>query len=917
MASCLSGDNVWIALQRGDILKIDRNAALERTVPTPTGAPVRSIFSAPDGTVYAMVSGEGVYRINSDNGITSLYIDSRQRLWIGMFDGIGCYDLRRGKMMHIDQSPFYSRSGVFAVRETLDGKLLMGTEKGLIIFNPTSLSAEAILSEADGLSDIDVRSIEIDSKGIAWNGTMHGITRYDPATGDMISITGGHGMSETSFFSGSDTGSSGQILFGGNQGYTYLDPAAMQNLDFKPPICVTDAYVNNQPVKMSECVTAEGDSLTAGGLSELNLSYADKMLMLCLSTMDYRDPQSVCFEWKMEGDKKWVRLKPGESTLFVPDMNPGTKHLQIRAWDNGKYSQITNLTINISSPWYLTTFAKIIYLLICIGLLLLIYTVLRQRSAREINEAKVRFFMDISHEIRSPITCLISPLESLIKQEKNPDRAATLRGMRRNASRVLSLANQLLEIRKIDKGKKHLHMQPTEMTGFTREIIEQFRNMAEQKSIEITLDAPETVDNVWIDRNDFDKVLVNLITNAIKYPGEGGKINVSLRENRDSGMFELRVEDTGTGIDPKHIEHIFERFYQASRTNAGFGVGLNLTWQLVLLHHGTISVQNRSDGVHGSIFTVRIPLGNEHLTEAELAPLSETPSYKPEDRRNILQTPVGEPEETLPGHHNSIGISLLIADDDAELLEFLRLHYSRGYRVFTATDGIQAQQILQDQKIDLIITDVKMPQKDGLELLKAVKMNVLTSHIPVILLSSRSAVADRMAGWSQGADAYIGKPFDIEELDTLTTTLLENRMRLRGKFSGAQDAVAEMESPEVKGNNDKLMERILLTINGKIADPDLNVEQLGAEIGISRAHLHRKMKEITGMTPSEFIRNSRIRRACEILSNVDVDITQVAYMVGFSSQPHFSTVFKRFTGYTPSEYRQRIISHEPTDPPQQ
>lgn len=258
MASCLSGDNVWIALQRGDILKIDRNVALERTVPTPTGAPVRSIFSAPDGTVYAMVSGEGVYRINSDNGITSLYIDSRQRLWIGMFDGIGCYDLRRGKMMHIDQSPFYSRSGVFAVRETLDGKLPMGTEKGLIIFNPTSLSAEAILSEADGLSDIDVRSIEIDSKGIAWIGTMHGITRYDPATGDMISITGGHGMSETSFFSGSDTGSSGQILFGGNQGYTYLDPAAMQNLDFKTPICVTDAYVNNQPVKMSECVTAEG-----------------------------------------------------------------------------------------------------------------------------------------------------------------------------------------------------------------------------------------------------------------------------------------------------------------------------------------------------------------------------------------------------------------------------------------------------------------------------------------------------------------------------------------------------------------------------------------------------------------------------------------------------------------------------------
>ncbi len=259
---------------------------------------------------------------------------------------------------------------------------------------------------------------------------------------------------------------------------------------------------------------------------------------------------------------------------------------------------------------------------------------------------------------------------------------------------------------------------------------------------------------------------------------------------------------------------------------------------------------------------------------------------------------------------------ILVADDDTELRSFIsRQLEESGYKISTADNGANALKIINEENVDLVICDVKMPVMDGLTFLRLMKSNVGTHHIPVILLSARNEIADRIEGWDKGADGYLGKPFNIEELNTLIDNLIGTRLKLKGKFSGAQDVGASITPPELKGNDEALMEKIMDIINARIDDPGLNVEMLGRSVGISRVQLHRKLKDILGMTPSDFIRNIRLKRACQLLQKPDVDITQVAYAVGFSSQPHFSTSFKRYTGFSPTEYRQRCLSGDvPTLP---
>ena len=278
------------------------------------------------------------------------------------------------------------------------------------------------------------------------------------------------------------------------------------------------------------------------------------------------------------------------------------------------------------------------------------------------------------------------------------------------------------------------------------------------------------------------------------------------------------------------------------------------------------------------------------------------------EKKHIAESYIPGQETPVPTNRNKQRYSasnrrILVVDDDAELREYIKGHLSGVYKVITASNGAEAMKLILDNVPDLVVSDVMMPEMDGLTLLKQLKSNVDTHHVPVILLSSKSDIADRMAGWNRGADGYIGKPFNIEELDMMIDNIIDNRLKLKGKFSGAQDNDDKIATPEMKGNDEALMEKIMSIINDHINDPLLNVEKLGREVGISRAHLHRKMKELIGMTPSDFIRNIRLRRACELLKKPDVDITQVAYTLGFTSQPHFSTAFKRFTGFSPTEYR--------------
>ncbi len=732
--------------------------------------------------------------------------------------------------------------------------------------------------------------------------------------GLLISINEyGHLLSRHQFGGGISAllaSKSGKLYLGvDNHGLYELDPASGATI-----------YLNGKKINNTS-LTSSGEKVLPMGStdpSKIRLSFRDNSLMLRMSTKNFWDTDNLVFQWRIPDIvNNWVSTTPGSGIIALPHLQSGSYRLEVRATENGLFSDIKTVTISVSSPWYLSPVAKILYLLLLCALFFLAWRAMKHKNSERVNEEKIKFFINISHEIRSPLTLILSPLERIMKKEHDLETTKNLNAIHRNANRILGLINQLLDIRKIDKGKMKIRCSETEFISFTRELVEIFKPQAEEKGLSlefVTKDPSLTNLTVWIDRNNFDKVLVNLISNAIKYTPSGGDIQVSVsqcvaQELGGVECVEIQVLDTGIGLNEKNIDRLFDRFYQGKFNHGdiplGFGIGLDLCRQLVELHNGVITAANRTD-CKGSCFTVRIPV---RCTSADETVAEETQS--PVNDRKIAPSVTQIPHSEAKRNSKNSSLRILVVDDDAEIRSFLKDILSGFGKVTEATNGEEAMRCVMEKTPDLIISDVVMPCMDGLTLLKTLKSNVDTNHIPVILLSSKNDVSDRMAGWDKGADGYIGKPFIVEELQAMVDNLIDNRLRLKGKFSGTQQQDGKIEAPELKGNDKMLIDKIVNQINDHLEDPNLNVEKLCQEVGLSRAHLNRKMKELFGLTPSEFIRNVRLRKACELLRQPDVDISQIAYSVGFSSQSHFSTAFKRFTGISPTEYRQKKSDEAP------
>ena len=453
----------------------------------------------------------------------------------------------------------------------------------------------------------------------------------------------------------------------------------------------------------------------------------------------------------------------------------------------------------------------------------------------------------------------------------------------------------------------NLRFAKTDMKTFAGDVVGLFSEQAAQKNIQLTADIPDGLPEVWVDPNNFDKILVNLLSNALKYTPQGGRIDVSISTGEDTKetgalrhYMEISVSDTGKGLNEKELKKIFERFYQgdANRmsTPLGFGIGLNLCQLLVRLHHGNISAYNRKD-TKGSRFVVRLPLGCGHLKKEEM----QTEEVQPVHNVTAEDFPVYRTENEQTGKSKT-GYHVIVIDDDEELRNYLKENLSVYYHVDTAMDGTEGWKKAITQQPDLIVSDVVMPGMDGIQLLRELKKNINTNHIPVILLTSQTEFANRIEGLSQGADGYLGKPFDMDELIVLAGNLIANRVRLKGKYSGNQTQEDKVVSIELQGNDNALMERIMKVVNANLNNPEFSVEMLAQEVGLRRTHLHRKMKEMTGLTTSDFIRNLRLRQAADLLKSGQSTVTQIAYAVGFSNQTHFSSAFKKVYGMTPKEY---------------
>lgn len=564
----------------------------------------------------------------------------------------------------------------------------------------------------------------------------------------------------------------------------------------------------------------------------------------------------------------------------------GDHLLEVRAMSNGRdMAPVKRITVSVAPPWYLTNEAFFIYALAIIIAIAASAIYYGQRKQRELEESKMRFLINATHDIRSPLTLIVGPLRKLRGRITDTESLRDLETIERNANRLQTLVGQILDKRRIDKQQLQLHCRKTDLVQFTSAIISLFRYNAEERHINLTFTHPGKAE-VWLDRANFDKVVANIVSNAFKYTPDGGEIAISITAT-DTAVT-LSVADTGSGFGDTNLKHVFDRFYQGDNSRqlhtGGTGIGLNLCYALTKMHGGTITAANRSDGLSGAILTVTLPTGNAHL--------------KPEQLDNNVDR---VPTETKKKQANR-NIRLMVVDDDNEVAAYIKEELAAWYRTETFPNGKAALDALLKGSYDVVVSDVMMPEMDGIELLRAIKGNSTVSDVPVILLTSKSEIADRLEGLRRGADAYLAKPFNMDVLRATIDNVVDNVRRLRGKFSGTQAGAGRVEAVEVRGNDDALMERIMQSVNKNMDDSDFGVEQLCQDVGISRTQLHRKMKEMTGVATSEFIRNLRLDQAARLLRDGKINVTQVAYAVGFNNSAHFSTVFKKHFGMSPTEY---------------
>lgn len=865
-----------------------------------TSAGIYCMTDDNQGNLYISVYSKGLYIYNVESGkvtvlnmrqrgnkgflcndwVRSMAFDHTGHLWIGTSNGVSCLNTKTLSFKDFGWNIILKDRQANGICEGKNGNMIIGTEEGLYLFDRKNNKTLA-LPHAEVLKGKQVCSIIKDHQGDLWISTTMGIWQYDQKNRQFIGHINGNGLTTREYVLGSSMHTASDLIaFGTSDGITTFYPERVRAKKMElGDVHLTNFIIDGKPIN---CLT-----------DEFTIPYEENSFTLEFSLLNYRNTDNISFQYRIN-EGKWNSTNEGSNAVSFNKLKPGSYTLEVRAMSNGNFSKkSTIIHIKVCDPWYASTWAFLLYFLTAAGIILYIIYRYERHRKEDLEETKMQFLINATHDIRSPLTLIMGPLNKLKTRITDAESKQDIDTIDRNAQRLLLLVNQILDERKIDKDQMHLHCQKTDLKEFLRGIMSLYNFNAQERSITLSLKEDESLKEernlqVWIDRINFDKVISNLLSNAMKYTSDGGEITLIIGKNKESAI--IKVEDTGIGLKEEKTDRLFERFYQGNNNSdihiEGTGIGLNLCRALVKMHGGAIRAYNRTDGIKGSCFEVNIPLGKEHLRPEEILQEDSTKTAESTGKRTQANR----------------NFNILIVDDDAEIAHYIKTELSDWYRFDHARNGKEGLKMLLTGKYDLVISDVMMPEMDGVTMLKKIKGNSNVSDIPVILLTSKSEVENRLEGLRKGADAFLAKPFNMEELHILIDNLVDNVRRIRGKYSGAQGQKAKIEQIQVKGNNDALMERVMKYMNEHLADPDLNVEKLTEDVGISRAQLHRKLKEIAGVSAGEFIRNLRLEQAARLIEEGQINITQVAYSVGFCNQTHFSTVFKKHYGMSPSEY---------------
>ncbi|MFT7604819.1 MAG: signal transduction histidine kinase/ligand-binding sensor domain-containing protein, partial [Saprospiraceae bacterium] len=776
-----------------------------------------------------------------------------------------------------------------------------------------------IYREKEGLSNDVVKSIEEDPKGNLWISTLKGISKFNPDSETFVNYTTSDGLQGNGFNLGASClAQNGAMYFGGTNGMNlFLPDKIKKRSDESFPCLITDLIIFNRSIQPGEGV--RNRIILEKVIDEtkaISIPYFIDDFAFEFAALDFAGSDNIKYAYQMEGaNGDWHYTDASRRYASFSNLSPGDYIFKVRAsntegiW-NG---QVTQLAVTIlPAPWK-TTWAYILYFLLLLSLIYLFrkYEIARfklrnelklerleRQKNKELNKMKLRFFTNISHEIRTPLTLILSPIQELITSgDVRKEIRDQLRNINRNANHLLLLVNQLLEFRKQEAGHAELQVAKGDFVKFIMEIILSFKEFAQQRNIDFLFThEPDEID-IWYDSNKMEKVFFNLFSNAFKFTPHGGKIGIYI--TKEEKIVRIVVEDTGKGISKEDLPNIFERFHKFDKDYSGnylgSGIGLALVKKLVELHHGTISAESEVDVF--TRFVIEVPTGVKHFKEDEII------SDHRDSEHAIHYQIANEKGENLETNTLTAALDapeLLIVEDNGDVRNYLKRLFLPKYRILEAADGKAGWELALKHLPDLIISDILMPEMDGLQLCKKSKTTLETSHIPVILLTARTSMLYQTEGMETEADDYITKPFDPNLLKLRVKNLITSRTRLREKFS--QNIALEPHEFTITPPDQHLLQRAIEAIEKHMDNAEFDVTTLAKEIGVSRPVLYRKLPAITDYTPNEFIRVIRLKRAAQILAKVDLPVSDVCHRTGFKTPKYFSKCFRDFFGILPSEY---------------
>ena len=865
--------------------------------------------------------------------ISALHLDKSGLLWVGTYNGPFQFEAETGLIVPFH--PDMSSARIYSIASDDDGNIWFGTGDGLFC---TDAEGSVLMhyNEKSGLANNVIRDIVPSQAGNVWISTAGGLSRLNTRTGVLTSFHVTDGLQSNEFRSGAVARSaSGLLYFGGTSGVTAFSPRLVDGNGHKVP-----------QVFLSRLRELERDieydpNLGNANLIDKHISEATRILVptgtdlfsLTFSVPEYTNPMRIAYACRLRGfDSDWKTIPARHRTATYTNVPPGRYTFEVKAFFEGmpeEYS-MRSIDIQVEAPWYRTRWAYAVYLLLLSAVGYALYRLWRRREQRkqemkdaELKELRLGLFTNLTHEIRTPLTLVMGPLRTLRESEQDPAQKDTYNLMYRNCLRINRLVNQLMDLRKVDAGQMPMHFRRTDLVYFIRDIMKSFFTMAKSKDIHFTMSPAREEEFLWIDQGNFDKIIYNILSNAFKHTPEGGRIHLSISEpipNRNilqadvREYVEISVFNSGSKIEDSYISRVFDRFVQIDPydANTGSGVGLNLAKMLVELHHGTIEAENLEDGV---VFRVRIPAGKEHLTEAELVEtthhkdlydrMADTPEARLEEETLFVPTEEGRTEKTLKARKN-----LLVVEDDEETREYLRKLLRGKYNVTVCANGKEAWPVVSTTLPDAVITDLVMPEMNGRELCAKIRQNPSTNHIPVIVLTGQDSEKEQEEASESGADKFLSKPVSVSLLMSSIAQVISARETVKGKFAPAMEY--DYTGIKMGSADEALMRRIVESIHTHLENPDFDVAALCADVGISRVHLNRKLKENGNVPPSTLIKSFRMKQAAYLLANNQVNVSEVAYRVGYASHSYFSSTFKDFFGMTPREFVSRY-SDNPDD----